>query len=118
MVFKKIQRSKMNGKKASEKASGIPSLASLARLDASMTEDLKKDTFRPCECGCGRFFKPTRKHQRFFDDHCRKRAWINRNAGPVAISKIRKDHDAILARLDRIEEKLGMKGERLASKIT
>lgn len=98
----------MSGKKASEKTRGIPVLASPMRLDASMTEDFDITKPRPCKCGCGRIFKPTTKHNKFFEDH-RKRFWINKNSGPIAISKIRKDHAAILARLDRIESQLGIK---------
>lgn len=76
------------------------------RPDASPTEGVGDSSFLPCECGCGRFFKPAKKHQKYFDDNCRKRAWINRNSGAAAISKIRKDHAAILARLDKAETEL------------
>ena len=101
----------MSGKKASEKSPGIPVLASPMRQDASMTEDSDITKPRPCKCGCGRIFKPTTKHNKFFDDH-RKRFWLNKNSGAIAISKIRKDHAAILTRLGRLEKHFGIgKGE-------
>ena len=101
----------MSGKKASEKSPGIPILAPPMRLDASKTESLDLTTHRVCECGCGQIFTIATKHHKFIGDH-RKRAWIKKNSGPIAISKIRKDHAAILARLDRIEAKVGIgKGE-------
>lgn len=105
----KKEKTEMSGKKASQTSSKNPILASPMRPDASMTEDSDITKDRPCKCGCGRIFKPTTKHNKFFEDH-RKRFWLNKNSGPIAISKIRRDHVAILARLDRIEAKIGMKG--------
>jgi hypothetical protein len=101
--------SEMSGKTASRKARGIPVLAPLVRLDASMTDETIT-TRKVCECGCGQIFIPATKHHKFISDH-RKRAWVNKNSGPIAISKIRKDHVAILARLERIEAKLGIGGQ-------
>ena len=101
----------MSGKKASEKSPGIPVLASPVRPDASLTETPGIITHKFCECGCGRIFIPTTKHHKFIGDH-RKQAWVKRNAGPIAISKIRKDHADILARLERLEKHFGIgKGE-------
>jgi len=101
----------MNTKTASEKSPGIPVLAPPMRLDASKTESLELTTHRVCECGCGQIFTIATKHHKFIGDH-RKQAWVKRNAGPIAISKIRKDHADILARLDRIEKHIGIgKGE-------
>lgn len=101
----------MSGKKASRTAPKSPVLSSPMRLDASKTEPLDPTTHRICECGCGQIFKIAAKHHKFIDDH-RKRAWVNKNFGPIAISKIRKDHADILRRLARIEAKLGIrKGE-------
>ena len=101
----------MSTKTASEKLPKTPMAASPVRLDASMTEDYDITKPRPCKCGCGQIFKPTTKHNKFFEDH-RKRFWLNKNSGPIAISRIRKDHTTILARLGRIEERLGIgKGE-------
>lgn len=101
----------MSGKKASEKAPKIPVLASPVRLDASLTETPGIITHKFCECGCGQIFIPATKHHKFIGDH-RKQAWVKKNAGPIAISKIRKDHAAILTRLNRIEAKVGIgKGE-------
>ena len=98
----------MSGKKASEKSPRIPVLASTMRQDASMTDDPDITKPRPCKCGCGRIFIPTTKHHKFIGDH-RKQAWVKRNAGPIAISKIRKDHADILARLERLEKHFGIK---------
>ena len=98
----------MSNKKASEKSPRIPVLASTMCQDASLTETPGIITHKFCECGCGQIFIPTTKHHKFIGDH-RKQAWVKRNAGPIAISKIRKDHADILARLERLEKHFGIK---------
>ncbi len=65
---------------------------------------------RECDCGCGKLFVPARKHQHFYSPACRRAAWEAKNSTPTVISKLRKDHADILARIERIEKHLGMEG--------
>ena len=102
----------MSGKKASRTAPKSPVLTSPMRLDASKTEAPDWTTPRVCKCGCGQKFIPATKHHFYYGDH-RKNAWINRNAGVIAVSRLRKENVVIRTRLDRIEAKFGIGKEGL-----
>lgn len=97
----------MSGKTASEKTPRTTAQASPMRSDASQTEGPGNSTYRACKCGCGQKFIPAKKHHVFYSDHCRRNAWVNRNAGAVAVSRLRKENAAILAQLERVEKELG-----------
>ncbi len=85
-----------------------PETARVVRSDAFLTHSRSRRKARqfaprPCACGCGEVFTPTRAWQEYRDAKHRKAAWLKRN-GSVH------DHADILTRLDRIEKHLGMEG--------
>ena len=61
---------------------------------------------RPCACGCGEVFQPTRAWQEFKNAKHRKAAWLKKHAADHG-------HADILARLDKAESELAAIKKRL-----